>query len=84
MANDFWVNEDVNGIRVDVWEIAPPGPADHPEHYDAIGISIETVGRYRSVVARTTLRLSPYQANKLIERIHLALDAVKTPERGRR
>ena len=80
MQNDhssFWVNKDVNGIRVDVWEIGPPRPKDHPEHYDAIGLDVETVDRYDGIVARTTLRLSPYKARKLIERIHLALDAAK-------
>lgn len=80
MQNDhssFWVNEDVNGIRVDVWEIGPPRPKDHPEHYDAISLDVETVDRYGGIVARTTLRLSPYNARKLIERIHLALDAAK-------
>ena len=78
MQNDhssFWVNEDVNGIRVDVWEIGPPRPKDHPEHYDAIVFDVETVDRYGAIVARITLRLSPYKARKLIERIHLALDA---------
>ena len=80
MPNDhssFWVNEDVNGIRVDVWEIGPPLLKDHPEHYDAIVLDVETVDRYGGIVARTTLRLSPYNARKLIERIHLALDAAK-------
>jgi len=75
--SSFWVNEDVNGIRVDVWEIGPPEANDHPEHYDAIALDIETVDRYGGMVARTTLRLSPYEAKKLIERIHLALDAAK-------
>lgn len=81
--SDFWVNEDVNGVRIDVWEIGPPRPSDHPEHYDAIALDIETVDRYRRVVARTSVRLSPYKAKKLIERIHLALDAARAPE-GRR
>ena len=75
--SSFWVNEDVTGIRVDLWEIGPPGPNDHPEHYDAIALDIETADRYGGIVARTTLRLSPYKAKKLIERIHLALDAAK-------
>ena len=75
--SSFWVNEDVNGIRVDVWEVGPPRPKDHPEHYDAIRLDIETVDGYGGIVARTTLRLSPYKAKKLIERIHLALDATK-------
>ena len=40
-------------------------------------LDVETVDRYGGIVARTTLRLSPYTAKKLIERIHLALDAAK-------
>jgi hypothetical protein len=76
-SSPLWVNEDVNGIRVDVFEIGPPAPADHPEHYVAIGIDIETVDRYGGVVQRTSLRLSPYDAKQLIERMHLALDAAK-------
>lgn len=79
----LYVNEDVNGLRVEVWEIGPPRPADHPEHYDAIAVDIETVDRYGGVVARTTLRLSPYKAKKLIERMHLALDATKHPKEAR-
>jgi len=75
--SSFYVNEDVNGVRVDVREIGPPRRDQHPEHYDAIALDIETVDRDGGVVARTTLRLSPCKAKRLIERIHIALDAAK-------
>ena len=77
MSEHFYVNEDVNGIRVDVYELGPPRPDQHPDHYDAIGVDVETVDRYGRVVARIGLHLSPYKAKQLIEKINLALDAAR-------
>jgi hypothetical protein len=73
--SDMWINEDVNGIRLDVWEISrAPDDRGDPYHAKAVAIDVETVDRYGHVVARTGIKLSPYEAKRLIDRMHMVLD----------
>jgi hypothetical protein len=76
--NDLWVDENVNGIRLDVWEIMR-NPEDRGDPYYAktVAIDVETVDSYGRIVARTGLQLSPYQCKALIERINMTIDATK-------
>lgn len=78
MPGDLWVNEDVNGIRIDAYAIGPPRENEHPDHYNAICLDVDITDRYGHIVQRTTLQLTPYRAKQMIERIHLALDAART------